>query len=56
MTAKLDAKVVERALSDHLLGRFNTTAEAAKFIVALDGMSAVSGQVFQLDSRLSRQL
>ncbi len=56
MTAGLDAKVVKRALSDHVLGRFNTIDDAAKFIVALDAMKAVSGQVFQLDSRISRQL
>lgn len=56
MTDRLDAKVVERALSDHVLGRFNTSADVANFIVALDRMNAVSGQIFQLDSRLSRQL
>jgi len=56
MTAGLDARVVERALGEHVLGRFNTVEDAAKFIVALDEMNAVSGQVFQLDSRISRQL
>lgn len=56
MTAKLDAEVIARARAEHVLGRFNTPDEAARFIVALDAMSAVSGQVFQLDSRIARQL
>ena len=36
----------------HELGRFNTVADAARFIAFLDSMQAVSGQVFQLDSRV----
>lgn len=56
MTAALSDAVIERARSAHLLGRFNTPADVGKFIVTLDAMDAVSGQVFQLDSRLSRQL
>ena len=56
MTAELSDEVVERARGEHLLGRFNTPGDVAKFIVTLEELSAVSGQVFQLDSRLSRQL
>ncbi len=41
-----------RALAAHALGRFNTIGDAARFIGFLDGMSHVSGQVFQLDSRV----
>ena len=55
MTAGLDPAQVERALAEHVLGRFTTPEDAGRFIVALDAMEAVSGQIFQLDSRLARQ-
>jgi hypothetical protein len=52
-TKGVPAKVSEQALGQHALSRFNTTADAAKFIGFLHAeMSAVSGQVFQLDSRV----
>ena len=51
MTAGLSENALTRIRKRHALGRFNTIEEAAKFIVFLDGMSAVSGQIFQLDSR-----
>jgi NAD(P)-dependent dehydrogenase (short-subunit alcohol dehydrogenase family) len=54
MTAPVTAAVRQRALDAHVLGRFNTPAEAARFIAFLHSMSAVSGQVFSLDSRLTR--
>ncbi len=38
----------------HALRRLNTVEDAARFIVFLDSMSHVSGQVFQLDSRVAR--
>jgi NAD(P)-dependent dehydrogenase (short-subunit alcohol dehydrogenase family) len=50
-TAGVPEEVRRRALEEHVLGRFNTPAEAARFIVFLHSLSAVSGQVFQLDSR-----
>ena len=56
MTAGLAPELVDRVRGEHVLGRFNTVGDVAKFIVTLDELSAVSGQVFQLDSRLSRQL
>ncbi len=43
-----------RVLSAHTLGRLNTAADAARFIAFLHGMENVSGQVFQLDSRISK--
>lgn len=43
---------VARMKDEHVLRRFNTCAEAARFIAFLDSMSNVSGQVFQLDSRV----
>lgn len=38
----------------HALGRLNTVEDAARFMVFLDTMNHVSGQVFQLDSRVGR--
>lgn len=54
MTRRLPAEVIEAARERHLLGRFNTPEDAARFVVFLDSLSHVSGQVFQLDSRLRR--
>ena len=44
----------ERVLAAHTLGRLNTPEDAARFIAFLHTMPNVSGQVFQLDSRISR--
>lgn len=38
----------------HVLGRLNTVKDAARFIGFLQSMENVSGQVFQLDSRIHR--
>lgn len=38
----------------HTLGRLNTLKDAARFIAFLHTMEHVSGQVFQLDSRIHR--
>lgn len=54
MTAAVPAAVRQRALDAHTLGRFSTPADTARFIVFLHSLSAVSGQVFSLDSRISR--
>lgn len=56
MTADLlgNAKRREALLARHALGRFNTVEDAARFIVMIDTMRHVSGQVFQLDSRVGR--
>ena len=45
-------KAREDALSDNLLKRFSDTAEIADFVYYLARMRAVSGQVFNLDSRI----
>ena len=45
---------VEKIRGDHQLGRFNTVGDAARFIVFVGSLHHVSGQVFQLDSRISR--
>lgn len=52
MTEGLSEKARESALQKHVLGCFNKVSDAARFMVFLDSMEAVSGQVFQLDSRL----
>jgi len=54
MTAQLPPAVRDKARGDHVLGRFNTLEDASKFVVFLDQMEHVSGQLFQLDSRVSR--
>ena len=43
---------LERAKAESVLARLGDPAEAARFIVHLCGMRAVSGQVLSLDSRL----
>lgn len=52
-TADMPDEAKQRALRMHELGRFNTAEEAARFIAFLDTMPFVSGQVFQLDSRIA---
>ena len=56
MTAALlsDPAKKEAITKMHLLRKLNTVEDAARFIVFLDTMKQVSGQVFQLDSRVSR--
>lgn len=49
-----DAAGREAIVKRHLLRRLNTVEDAARFIGFLDSMGHVSGQVFQLDSRLGR--
>jgi NAD(P)-dependent dehydrogenase (short-subunit alcohol dehydrogenase family) len=53
MTAALLSDPERRThfVEQHALGRFNTVEDAARFLVFLDSMPHVSGQVFQLDSR-----
>ena len=52
MTRDLNQRDRQRHLGRHVLGRFNQTTDAARFIVFLNSMRHVSGQVFQLDSRV----
>lgn len=52
-TSGVPEAIRDRALAEHALGRFNSPADAAKFVAFLHTeMDAVSGQVFQLDSRV----
>lgn len=52
MTANLSANAINRIRQRHTLGRFSTVEDAAQFMVNLCAMDAVSGQLFQLDSRI----
>ncbi|PTY03461.1 SDR family oxidoreductase [Verrucomicrobia bacterium LW23] len=54
MTLDLAPTTVAGALESHALGRFNTPQQAARFVVMLCDMEHVSGQVFQLDSRVGK--
>jgi 3-oxoacyl-[acyl-carrier protein] reductase len=54
MTAGLSARRRDEVRADHALGRFNTVGNAARFIAFLARLDHVSGQVFNLDSRLDR--
>ncbi len=54
MTGNVTVKRKSEILDDHTLGRFNTPQAAAKFIRCLhEDLPYTSGQVFQLDSRIS---
>ena len=53
MTRAVLATRRPEVLASHALGRLNTPDEAARFIAQLDGFAHISGQVFQLDSRIS---
>jgi 3-oxoacyl-[acyl-carrier protein] reductase len=54
MTQDVSEKRKAVVRQDHLLGRFNTPAAVAKFIRHLhEDLPHTSGQVFQLDSRIS---
>jgi 3-oxoacyl-[acyl-carrier protein] reductase len=52
MTAKLGAKAMAGFEGDNVLKRTNTIDEVARFIAFLASTRNVSGQVFQLDSRI----
>jgi 3-oxoacyl-[acyl-carrier protein] reductase len=53
MTAKLNAEQLAAFAKDNALGRINSVDEVARFIVFLTGTQNISGQVFQLDSRIA---
>jgi 3-oxoacyl-[acyl-carrier protein] reductase len=54
MTAKLTDEQLADFAQANALGRLNEIAEVARFIGFLAGTQNVSGQVFQLDSRIAR--
>jgi NAD(P)-dependent dehydrogenase (short-subunit alcohol dehydrogenase family) len=54
MTAHLGEATMAQFAASNALGRINSVTEAARFVVFLATMENVSGQVFQLDSRMGR--
>lgn len=53
MTAQLSPETMAAFAAANALGRINDTAEVARFVVFLTTMGNVSGQAFQLDSRIA---
>jgi len=53
MTRHLSAAALSEASAANALGRLNSVDEVASFVVFLASMKNVSGQIFQLDSRIS---
>ncbi len=53
MTAQLSAEQLEGLAQANVLGRINALDEVARFIVFLAGTRNISGQIFQLDSRIA---
>ena len=53
MTAGLSDERKAQLAEDNALGRWNDIAEVARFTVFLAGLQNVSGQLFQLDSRIA---
>jgi len=54
MTANLGEKLLGELAAANALGRLNEIAEVARFIVFLAATRNISGQLFQLDSRIGR--
>ena len=54
MTEKLAPETLQDLVSENVLRRTNTIEEVASFIAFLAGTENISGQIFQLDSRISR--
>jgi 3-oxoacyl-[acyl-carrier protein] reductase len=52
MTAGLGAEHIHACAQANALGRINSLDEVARFLVFLASMRNVSGQIFQLDSRI----
>jgi 3-oxoacyl-[acyl-carrier protein] reductase len=56
MTASLEPNQLATFAAANVLGRLNSLPEVARFVVFLAAMENVSGQVFQLDSRIAPSL
>lgn len=53
LVADLSEKQLDAHAGENTLGRLNAIDEVARFVAFLAGMRNVSGQLFQLDSRIS---
>ena len=54
MTARLSRERTAELVAANALRRLNSTEEVARFIAFLVTLRDISGQVFQLDSRIAR--
>ncbi len=54
MTSSLSPERLQSLVNENVLRRINSLEEVARFIVFLAKMQNVSGQVFQLDSRIAK--
>jgi 3-oxoacyl-[acyl-carrier protein] reductase len=54
MTQSMDQEELQKLIRSNVLGRSTTLEEVCTFVVFLARMKNVSGQIFQLDSRVSR--
>ncbi len=54
MTANLNEKMLNKIIKDNVLCRSTTAEEVARFCAFLATMKNISGQVFHLDSRITR--
>ena len=54
MTANLDEKKLNKIIEDNVLRRSTTAEEVARFCAFLASTENISGQVFHLDSRITR--
>lgn len=52
MAEKIPPKQKARVLAQHALGRFTDMLDLSRFVLNLAEMSTVSGQVFNVDSRI----
>ena len=53
LTSRMSAEQLEEFAQANVLGRINSLDEVARFIAFLAGTQNISGQVFQLDSRIA---
>lgn len=56
MTSKLPEEIFERTITQNVLCRTTSLDEVASFIVFLAKTENISGQVFNLDSRIKREI
>lgn len=56
MNRHISEEKLQSIRARHALGRFNTAQDTARFLLTLAHLEHVSGQVFQLDSRVRRSL
>lgn len=56
MTSDLSEEIIERTIAHNVLSRTSTLEEVSSFIIFLSKTENISGQVFNLDSRIKREI